>query len=178
MRLLKYLQEQYLDGVKAGGRIMDIYKNPTPLEMRDLRNSVRYGFRFIIDTEGKNFYVGDAEYTHSNMFNVSKELQNDMKGFKYGSGYYNQGKGLDRVLTGSTEKTNFNEIFSDTLSGDITSSYNSDNWQHCYDQLQKLIKKDFSFMSKWIKPQQIKDLIQQSIDHLGDIMSGADDPDD
>lgn len=178
MRLLKYLNEQYLEGVKVGGRILDVYKNPTPLEMRDLRNSVGYGFRFIIDTENKNFYVADAEYTHSTMFDKSKELRDDLKGFSYGVSYYRKGEGLDRVLTGSTERTNFNEIFSDTLSADISMMSNYKNYQHCYDQLQKLIKKDFSFMSKWIKPQLIKDLIQENIDRLKNIMTGEEDPDD
>lgn len=168
----------FLDGVKSGSKILEIYKNPDPKEIRELAKSGAYGFRFIIDTANKNFYVADAEFTHSEMFDKSRELRNDIKGFSFGTSYYQKGVGLDRILTGSTERTNFNEIFSDTLSGDIPMSGNESNWSHCYDQLSKLIKKDFSFMSKWIKPELIKELIQKNIDKLESVMSGEDDPDD
>lgn len=178
MRLKQYLKEDYLDTVKCHSEIYDVYKNPTSKELKLLMDWTKRGFRFVIDADTKNFYVTSVELTHSDLFDRSKEIKNDIKGFTYGTSYFRHGKGLDRILTGSTEKPNFNKIYSDTMMWDISSSINEPNYQQCYNQLNKLKSKDFSFMSKWIKPSLIEELIDDCIKHLEDVMTGDADPDD
>lgn len=162
MRFEKYLKEDFHDSVKIYGKMVDIFVNPSMKELKEL--DPKYGYRFIIDSKKKKFYVWSAEYTHSTI--LDEKLIPD---FKSHSDYFSRGEGADRFFTGHSDDPSgkFNDIYSDTFYGVHGSSdfgYAAKNHGvEIVNNIRKLKKEDFSFMNKWFDEKKIYKIIDDTI---------------
>ena len=181
MRLERYLQEEYAEGLKFGSTIWDVYVNPTPAEVKELK--APFGYRFLIDVSHKKVYIWDASMTHSDMMSKTELAQlRDFSFFKY----YREGKAADRIFTGHTndKMIPFKTIYSDTFLGednDGVSDFGNaayENGESILKSLTALRKKDLSFVKKWMDPKDIYTIIDGSIAMVEKGMNSSAEDDD
>lgn len=154
------LLEKYLTSIKHGSKMNDIFTNPTKKELKELEvwgNDNRFqGFRFIVDFDTKTLYVSNTIMIHYDMFLVPE--------IKASVGTWSNyiGKGSDKIFTGDCESHDFKNINSDTY---YISFGNGARRESVLDNLKKLRSKDFSWLSKWMNPQEVIDIVDRAIEH-------------
>jgi hypothetical protein len=71
MRLYKYLTEKWIKSFKSRGDIIEIFKNPTKKEFKEVAGTTDFDFlkgewvRFIADIENREVYIWHPEIIHS-----------------------------------------------------------------------------------------------------------------
>jgi hypothetical protein len=181
MRLERYLKEEYAEGIKFGSTIFDVYANPTSKELKEIGSYD--GYRFLIDVNHKTVYIWDANATHLDVMNKTQlPLLRDFSYLKF----YTEGKGADRYFTGHTEDKTmpFKKIYSDTFLG-TDDGFHSDFKNAAYSHGENIIKslnalkkKNLSFVSKWMNPKDILDIIDKTIDMVASEMDSSAEDDD
>lgn len=151
MRLERYLNEEYVTSTKSKYSIgtWDIYKNPSPKEINELKK-VEYrskGFRILADFDQKDIYVANNNIIHLEMMKALPQLKLKSNDYvKFGS---------DRFMTFST------------MGDDMKSFVESDTinyWRYemndtLFRATLDLHNKDWDWLGKWFTVSEVKKLV-------------------
>jgi hypothetical protein len=103
MKLRRYLKEKYVTGfkLKRSGDIIDVMKNPSPKELKEVEHQSfnDAGFRFLIDFKQKDVYVWADTATHDQIFDKNPLM---LPTTSYNL-YTNSADDVDRYFTGHVE---------------------------------------------------------------------------
>lgn len=150
------LLEKYLDTVKFHGSTVDFFVNPDSKDLRELDKEKGSMYRFIADFDEKLLYVvSAAKMIHDDMFNSLPQIKKITSWPKY------VGDGSDRIFTGDCYK-GFKNINSDTYR---IAFIEGGRFKSRLENLKRLRDKDFSWLSKWMNPQEIIDIVDKAIEY-------------
>jgi hypothetical protein len=154
MNNIDLLLEKYLDTIKHGSQMYDVFINPDKKELRELSKAGGSGYRFIIDFDTKQIYVMSASsMIHYDMFSVIKDIKKITTWEKY------HREASSRLFTGDCDENDFKNINSDTFILSFRGMRKEDRLKN----LKELRSKDFSWLSKWMNPKEITDIIDNAI---------------
>ena len=141
------LVEKYVNSVQTYGESLEIFKNPSKREIRDVLDQSRHGYRFLINFKTKSFYIFSANTYHQVVFD---EIWKEEKLPNWTS-FWIGGKGNDYVFSGHQDSggrpdTDF--FMQRRTEEDMTA----------------LIDQDWSWLTKWIDIDKVRNMI---IDYSG-----------
>jgi hypothetical protein len=75
MKIKQFLREAFFTAAKAKGTVMEVFKNPTPREMKDASMVVggKRDIRFLADSKGKKIYVWRPDFLHYSAWNFIRK---------------------------------------------------------------------------------------------------------
>jgi hypothetical protein len=166
MQGYKAFLEEYIDSIKYGRDVYDVYKNPSKKDFKELKASVNnsYGFRIILDMAKQNAYFADAAIYHWKMLE-SDVLSKELRGFNRESLWYDA-KDAHRYLLIGTD-TNNKGIQSDTVQQWKQQSLKT--IKKGYIGLESMLDQNLSWVKKYgISDKELKSFLEGSVQELKD----------
>ena len=167
MRLQSYLNEKYVNSIKWYDYDVDVFVNPSRIDLRDLQKTSPIGYRYIVDFDTKKIYYFHSEIIHMDILGEIPNMVPNFNQMRYMT-YVNGGAFLDRIFTGHGTWDS-KDVESDTwqINGDFWTNTKA-HGDVMYQPLKDMLNRDMKWLNKWLNTKQIKKMAQDLITKIED----------